>query len=497
MTNLRFLMCLYHTVRRAASAAVEWTLRHDKEYTVIVAATATSRFDSPVRQRIPYPPILYYSQDITLVGGAVLVAWSQILPGWISHSARTDSGWNGETRDLDLVWWPRRTQEASADVHYTAHSPAIVSFVETVARFMDQFLQQVFRRATELVHIHVEHVPHTDRGFHMIHVYFQMTKATMKVVDLAIHDTADSQHSTRINDMSEDPMYGVYGDGRFLVCGSEGYLMVPSLSTYLRQQLFSYTNQRAQCALDKLNRIKGRLRFIRYVLHLVEQHRTTIGRCSAIRCFLEQDIHAAAQLVQSLRKKCAAAEVELDEEDTHESLELTLSIQSAREQMSRELSARIPAHNFIKMVVMLGQMSRSDRIRAQFDRAVEVARWVRILQKELALLDQATFPRPVSVVLSCIRNRFQPRVAFLAAVGRILIRYQDTHPDETEVGQVMNHLLEQLRQLFHEFAGFLLYFSRPEVLRILQSCDPFSAAPSSSPPSSLPPSSLPPSSPPP
>lgn len=313
----------------------------------------------------------------------------------------------------------------------------------------------------------------------MIHVYFQMTKATMKVVDLAIHDTADSQYSTRINDMTEDPMYGVYGDGRFLVCGSEGYIMVPSLSTYLRQQIFSYTNQRAHRALDKLNQIKRRLRFVRHVLHLVEQHHTTIGRCSAIRCFLGQDVHAAVQLLQSLRKKCATAEVELDEEDTHESVELTLSIQSAREQMCRALSARRPAHNFIKTVVMLGQMSRSDRIRAQFDCAVEVARWVRILQKELALLDQATFPRPVSVVLSRIRDRFQPRVGFLAAVGRILIRYQDTHPDEIEVGQVMNHLLEQLRQLFHEFAGFLLYFSRPEVLRILHTHDPFSASPPS------------------
>lgn len=271
---------IYRAVKDAGRMAFDIEIMKKLPYYVSPIGSMSRKYGSrSILSKYNKPPLLYISNDITIIGGAALNIYDSKLTGFKQRrsqefkSLREELG--RETTDIDMVWWPRETKRDSGNI-YTADSPAIFSFVQSFIQSLYITINNLPRGLiSDLNNIEIKPRFIPMIGVYSIEISFIIHNKEYKMVDLSIHDNGGSQRYdssgkeiTKLVSMYNDPIYcssyegNEYSTTSFLK--TKPY--VPNPIWYVKQQLFAYGNAKMSGDVNKMNIIQKRIEYLLKIL---------------------------------------------------------------------------------------------------------------------------------------------------------------------------------------------------------------------------------------
>lgn len=244
---------IYKMAVRAAEATSHAVSRANSYYNIVPFGASTRAESIPVPS-LGQQPITYHPEDITIVGGSALMIYGQQFAAFKQRRPTIFRTFpeeiRRETRDVDMVWWPRLTFPTKITHLFTAMSPAIVEFVEHYVQKLKEESQKLPKQMIPgMTDILVYSKFIRLAGVHMVHIDFLFGERLVKAVDLAIHDNGNSQRLTwqgesitQLLPMELDPMYCTADPkkARMTTTFRGTKPAVPHLYTLFHQQIFLY-----------------------------------------------------------------------------------------------------------------------------------------------------------------------------------------------------------------------------------------------------------------
>lgn len=280
VSDQRVVEFIYRAVKDAGRMAFDIEMMNKLPYYVTPIGSMSRTLDSrSVLSVYNKPPLSYISNDITIVGGAVLNIYDSKLTGFKDRrkgefkSLREEL--DRETPDIDMVWWPRETNKKSGNI-YTADSPAIFSFVQSFIQSLYGTLNNLPKGLISgLNNIKIKPRFRPIIGVHFIEISFIIYNKEYKIADLAIHDNGSSQQYDssgkeikKLVSMYNDPIYCSSFEGNEYSTTSfrKTKPYVPNPIWYVKQQLFAYGNFRMRGDMQKMNIIQKRIEYLIKIL---------------------------------------------------------------------------------------------------------------------------------------------------------------------------------------------------------------------------------------
>lgn len=244
---------IYKMVVRAAEATSHVVSSANSYYNIAPIGASTRAESIPVPS-MGKEPIAYHPEDITVVGGSALMIYGQQFAGFKQRRPTIFRTFpeeiQRETRDVDMVWWPRLTVPTQLTHVFTAMSPAIIEFVERYVQQLKEESQSLPRQMIPgITGIQIYSTFIRLAGVHMVHIDFLFGERRVKAVELAIHDNGNSQRLTwqgepitQLLPMELDPMYCTADPKktRMTTTFRGTKPAVPHLYTLFHQQIFLY-----------------------------------------------------------------------------------------------------------------------------------------------------------------------------------------------------------------------------------------------------------------
>ena len=224
--------------------------------------------------------IEYNENDIMIVGGAALNIYDYLLKEFKNRRGISpmEEYIKKKTSDIDIVWWPRLTAEVSNPT-VSINNEIILSSSTAIENLVLKFKQELeleFNRKEikeriisqiepfinnidiNTLFIKINWLSFYAAGVHKLEVDFDIKGQILKMVDISIHDSGASQKNDiegkLINDlrpMTEDPVFcdslisSINSIKSFpikLNNGSEIIVKVPSIYSFIEQQMFAFDN---------------------------------------------------------------------------------------------------------------------------------------------------------------------------------------------------------------------------------------------------------------
>lgn len=500
VSDSRMLPLLFEAVHRAGMSLfqrVDWS---NATLTHVSLGTATNRFDGVIEQIYPHSPIYYHPDDITMIGGAALVAIDARL--WNFKKYRKESfkvlheEVHRETTDMDLVWWPRRS-DPSSNVLYTASSKSIFRFATVFAGLLEEsmviFLQEYQSHLKGVTSIQVNHIPNMAIGVHMIEVDFITNSGSLKVIELAIHDTASSQDHTikgepinLLQDMTQDPVYS-YRPRYLKFEIKDTYaryvtkVYLPPIVQYVEQQLFAYINIRRKIAprakfpsFEKLNAIKHRLRYLLkvFAMFLLQPIASNDAIMASI---FGKNRETTMALIRQIQRRLSEEEIELSEENTPQSMDEYRIFQSMKETSRQSLASTSfdgSDHRFTNV------MQQLEEDKKEYEMAQEAALFSRAsLQKNTleryyaaraymyAALEQlrermnsqpsTEDGRALAVLYRYGVDEYSSKFDKINEIGRQFVNAYESAPDHPETIAALDHFVEAYHRAAREILAYM------------------------------------------
>lgn len=254
--DVNIIHFMYKMLLNAASKVATESIAPSKRYYSVAPLGTSHRGAAQIIESYGIPPLLYHPQDITVVGGSALMIYDQQFAGFkkrrptMFRTLREEI--QRETRDVDLVWWPRLTSSRQASHIFTAESPSMIEFVENYLLKLREESQTFPMQAIPgMTTIAIDASLIRPAGVHMVHLDVMFGEMRVKLVEMAIHDNGSSQRVTEGGEpitgllpMELDPMYCTSDPQKPLPTttfrGTKP--AIPHIYMLFRQQIFLYKN---------------------------------------------------------------------------------------------------------------------------------------------------------------------------------------------------------------------------------------------------------------